>query len=72
MFSNAISKKLFLVMTSSLRHKHPHDAHHGVVINRAKFGACTYSSFRGVKTDTQTDRIALYILDIYLSYTFIV
>ena len=35
--------------------------------NRAKFDACTSSSFRGVKTDTQThrqtDRIALYILD---------
>ena len=34
-----------------------------MVINRAKFDVCAYSSFRGVKTDTQTDRIALYILD---------
>ena len=34
------------------------------MINRAKFGACTSSSFRGIKTDTQTDRIALYILDL--------
>ena len=33
-----------------------------MVINRAKFDACTSSSFRGVKTDRQTDRIALYIL----------
>ena len=41
--------------------------YHSVVINRAKFDACTSSNFRGVKTDrhtfTQTDRIALYILD---------
>ena len=40
-----------------------YDIHHGVVINRAKFDACTYSSFRGVETDRHTDRIALYILD---------
>ena len=38
----------------------PFDTHHGVVINRAKFDACTSSSFRGVKTNTQTDKIALY------------
>ena len=35
-----------------------------MAINRAKFDACTCSSFRGVKTDTQTDRIALYILEV--------
>ena len=29
--------------------------YHRVVINRAKFDACTYSSFRGVKTDRQTE-----------------
>ena len=37
-----------------------------MVINRGKFDACTSSSFRGVKTDTdktQTDRNALHILD---------
>ena len=33
--------------------EYPYDTHHGVVINRAKFGACIYSSFRGVKADTQ-------------------
>ena len=37
------------------------------MINGAKFDACTSSSFRGVKTDTQTDgqtdRIALRMLD---------
>ena len=52
---------------SSWRHDHFYDTHHGVVINRVKFDACTCSSFRGVKTDTQThrqtDRIVLYILD---------
>ena len=32
-----------------------------MVIDLAKLDACIYSSFRGVKTDTQTDRIALYI-----------
>ena len=39
-----------------------------MVINRAKFDACTYSSFRGVKTDRQRDRIALCILDKRLWY----
>ena len=34
-----------------------------MVIKRAKFDARTSSSFRGVKTDTQTDRIALYSRD---------
>ena len=43
--------------------EYPYDTHHGVVTNRAKFDACTCSSFRGVKRNTQTDRIALYILD---------
>ena len=42
----------------------PFDTHHEVVINRTKFDVCTNSSFRGVKTDTQTDKQhALYILD---------
>ena len=41
----------------------PFDTHHGVVINRAKFDAFTFSSFRVVKTDTQTDRIALYSIE---------
>ena len=46
---------------TSLRHdEHPYGTHHGVVINRAKFGVCTSSSFGGVKTD----RIGLYILDV--------
>ena len=58
-----ILKKLFLIMTSPWHHQYPYDTHHGVVINRAKFETCTHSSFRGVKTDTQTDRIALYTLD---------
>ena len=40
-------------MTSSWRHEHPYDTHHGVVTNRAKFDACTSSSFREVKTDRQ-------------------
>ena len=31
-----------------------------MVINRAKFDARTLNSFSGVKTDIQTDRIALY------------
>ena len=30
------------------------------MINRAKFDACISSTFRGIKTGTQTDRIALY------------
>ena len=50
-------------MTSILRHEFPYDTHHGMVINRAKFDTCTSSCFRGVKTDTQTDRIALYSID---------
>ena len=33
------------------------------MINRVKFDACTCISFRGVKIDTQTGRIALNILD---------
>ena len=33
-----------------------YDAHHEVVINRAKFDACTSSSFEGLKTDRQTER----------------
>ena len=42
------------------------------MINRAKFDACTYSSFRGVKADRHTDRQidrqnwALYIECVYL------
>ena len=40
-----------------------YDTHHGLVISRDKLDACTCSTFRGVKTDTQTDGIALYILD---------
>ena len=44
--------------------EYPYDTHHGVVMSPAKFDACTCSSFRGVKTETQRDRIALYILDI--------
>ena len=63
-----ILKISFLVMMSLLRHKYPYDTHCGAVINRSKFDTCTYSSFRGVKTDTQTDRqtdrISLYILDV--------
>ena len=50
-----ILKTLFLVMTSSWRHEYLYDTYLGVVINRAKFDACTYSSFRGVKTDRQTE-----------------
>ena len=38
-----------------------------MVINRAKFDVCTSNSFRGVEKDTQTDRIALYILDMTAS-----
>ena len=38
----------------------------GVVIYSAKFDACTSSSFREVKADIQTDRIALYSIDIVL------
>ena len=34
-----------------------------MVINRAKFDACTSSRFGGVKTGTQIDRIALHLLD---------
>ena len=37
-----------------MNYEYPYDNQHEVVINRAKFDACTYSSFRGVKTDTQT------------------
>ena len=36
----------------------PYDTHHGVLINRAKFDACTTSSFKGVTTD----RNPLYVL----------
>ena len=42
-------------MTPLWRHEYPYNTHHGVVINRAKFDACTCSSLRGVKTDTQTE-----------------
>ena len=38
-----------------------YDTHHWVVIDRGKLDICTSSSFGGIKTDT--DRIALYILD---------
>ena len=37
---------------------------HGVVTNRAKFDACTSSSFREVKTDRHTDKIVLYNTDL--------
>ena len=50
-------------MTSSWHHQYIYDTHHRVVSNRAKFDACTYSSFRGIKTDKLTDRTAFYILD---------
>ena len=39
----------------------PYDTYPEEVINRAKFDASTPASFGGVKADTQTDRIALYI-----------
>ena len=42
----------------------PYDTHHGVVINRVKLDACTSSNFGRVKTDGQTERIALYMLDL--------
>ena len=45
-------------MTWWWRHQPSYDTHHAVVINRAKFNACTCSSLRVV----ETDRIALYIL----------
>ena len=51
-------------MTSTLRHQYPYDTHHGGVINRAEFDVCTSSSFKGVKLDTQIDRIALYSIDV--------
>ena len=38
------------------------DTHHGVVINRAKFDACTYSSFRRAKTDTQTELRSIFYI----------
>ena len=58
-------------MTSSWRHEPTYVTHYGVVINRAKFDACTCSSFRGVKIDRHTDRIALYknILDAFALFT---
>ena len=43
----------------------PYATHYGVVINRAKFDVCTHRSFRGVKTNSHTDGIALYVLDIF-------
>ena len=42
----------------------------GWLINRAKFDACSSSSFRGVETGTQTDRIALYRMYYKLSIVF--
>ena len=36
------------------RHKLLYDTHYGVVIYRDEVDACTFSSFRGVKTDRQT------------------
>ena len=51
-----ILKKIFLVMTSSCRHEHLYDTHHGVAINRAKFGAYTSNSFKGVETDALIHR----------------
>ena len=50
-------------MTSSCGHEPLFDTHPEEVINRAKFKISTHGSFRGIKTDTQRDRIALYILD---------
>ena len=41
----------------------PYDIHPEEVIEPTKFDFSTPSSFDGVKTDRQTDRIALYILD---------
>ena len=52
--SNAIKKNSFdydVIVTSRI----PYDAHHVVKINRAKFDVCRPSSFRGVKTNTQTE-----------------
>ena len=41
-----------IIMTSQT----PHNTHHEVVINHAKFNVCTPSSFEGVrKTDAQTE-----------------
>ena len=40
------------------------DTHHWVVINRAMFDACTSSSFRGVKSDTQTEIELHYMIQI--------
>ena len=42
-------------MTSLLRYKQRCDTRHRIVINRAKFDACISSSFRGGKTDRQTE-----------------
>ena len=36
------------------------------MVNRAKFDACASSSFRGIKIDRRTDRIALYSTDTYV------
>ena len=49
-----------------------YDTRHGVVINRAKFDACTSSSLREVKEDrhtqrhkdTQADKTVLYSIDV--------
>ena len=40
-------------MTSLLRRESPYDTHPGVVINRTKFDACTFSRFGGVETHRQ-------------------
>ena len=59
-----IQKKIILGYDVMMMSPILYDTQHGVVINRAKFDACAYSSFRGVETDRHTGRIALYVLDL--------
>ena len=47
-----------------LRRRQPlYNTHQGLVISLAKFHVCTLSRLKGVKTDTQTDKIALSSID---------
>ena len=73
--SNANSKTSIFEYDVIMTSRTPYDTHHGAVINRDKFDACTSSSFKGVKTErhacmhththihTQTDRIALHSIE---------
>ena len=46
--------------------------HYGMEINRATIRAFAPSNFEGVKTDSQTDRIALHIVEFLKVYAYFI